>query len=82
MKKLLELEIIKPTESKKLQVEWIEVEGVNGNFIVGPNHIPLISLLAAKGKISYQLPDGKKVSFDVSGGLIKVENNKALILLN
>lgn len=78
----LELEIIKPTESKKLKVLWIEVEGIHGNFIVGPDHIPLVSLLSTNGKISFELENGKKESIRIFGGIIKIKNNKATILLN
>lgn len=78
----LELEIIKPTESKTVSVLWVEVEGLNGNFIVGPEHSPLISILKPKGRLIYKTIHNLEVEIDTFGGIIKVGSNKATVILD
>ena len=77
----LELEIVTQTESKKISIEWVEVESPTGNFVVGPDHTPLVSLLKHKGKLTYQI-DGRTESIDTYGGIFKVANNRALVVLD
>jgi len=78
-----DLEIISPTGSQLVQVEWVEVEGLKGCFLVGPGHSPLISVMKKGNSLLY-----KKVGLDdsvglfVGGGIFSVENNKALAILD
>lgn len=81
MSDVLELEIVSQAESKKITIEWVEVESPSGNFIVGPDHEPLVSLLKHKGKLTYQ-SDGQTHSIDTYGGIFKVANDKALVVLD
>lgn len=76
-----ELEIIHPTKSEKKTVAWVEVESPTGNFVVGPNHSPLISILKPRGKLTYQVFEGTEASMDIYGGIFKVLNNKVVVLL-
>ncbi len=77
------LEIISPMGSQIVEVEWVEVEGLNGCFLVGPDHSPLVSVIKKGNSLLY-----KKVGFDdevelfVSGGIFNVENNKAVAILD
>lgn len=78
-----DLAIISPMGSQIVEVEWVEVEGLNGCFLVGPNHSPLVSVIKKGNSLLY-----KKVGFDdeielfVSGGIFNVENNKAVAILD
>lgn len=76
-----ELEIITRKKSKIIPVEWVEVESPTGNFVVGPYHLPIVSLLKERGVLIYKEAAGKEISIDTFGGIIKVENNKAVVLL-
>lgn len=77
-----ELEIVRQTETKKVSILWVEVQSPTGNFIVGPEHHPLVSLLKHKSKLTYKAYSGGETSIDVYGGLFKVANNKAVALLD
>jgi len=77
-----ELEIIRPESSQKIQVRWIDVEGENGNFVVGPGHSPLASILKPKGRLVYETTSNLKVDMDVFGGMIYVTGEKAMVILD
>jgi F0F1-type ATP synthase epsilon subunit len=77
-----ELEIVSKHESKKVTVVWIEIESPNGDFLVGPDHSPLVSQLKKPGKLRFQEFNGPEKSYDVFGGLFKISNNKAIAILD
>ncbi len=79
---LLELEIISPEESKKLSVHWIEIESPTGSFVIGPDHIPLISIIKQKSTLIFKNEHGEEEALEVSGGIFKIIENKAFILLD
>ncbi len=78
----LNLEIIAPDTSEKFSIEWVEIESPTGSFLVGPDHSPLISMIKQKSIIIYKKEKGEKVSLDAAGGIFKVINNDATILLD
>ena len=79
---IFELEIITQTSTKKIPVEWVEVDSPTGNFVVGPDHYPLFSLLKHKGKLTYKEQSGQEVSIDTYGGLFKADGDKATVILD
>lgn len=79
---ILELEIITRKDAKQIPVEWINVQSPTGNFVVGPDHAPLVSLLKERGKLTYKEHEGKEVSIDTYGGIFKVDGNKATVILD
>lgn len=81
MTEAFELEIVKQNESKKISVLWVEVESPTGNFVVGPNHSPLVSLLKYRGILKYQEYNGPEASIDTYGGILKVEENRTIVLI-
>lgn len=79
---LFELEIIYPTQSKKMLVGWVHVDGEGASFLVGPNHLPLISILRHGGVARYKLEGGQEHEINLFGGVIRVSNNRATIILD
>ena len=77
-----ELEIVKLTKTKKIIVSWIEIESPTGDFVVGPDHSAMVSLLKYKGTTKYKEFDGPEISIDTYGGIFKVDVNKAILLLD
>jgi F-type H+-transporting ATPase subunit epsilon len=74
------LEIITP--DLKLfsgEVSLIQLPGIDGSFELLNNHAPIVSVLA-KGKIKIIDSEKTKQFFDVNGGVIEMQNNKAIIL--
>ena len=80
--KSFELEIIRPNESKKVDVVWVDVEGDGGGFVICPDHCPLFSILKPKSRLTYKTLHNLEVEIDVFGGLIKVKDNHAIVLLD
>lgn len=81
-KKFIELEIIKPNKVETFQVEWISIQSPTGNFVVGLNHLPLVSRLKYRGKLVFKPYDKEETEIDTYVGFFKIKNNKALVILN
>jgi F-type H+-transporting ATPase subunit epsilon len=59
----------------------IELPGTNGSFEILNDHAPIISTLAA-GDITVSLDNGQKESFTIHGGVIEMQNNKIIVLVD
>ena len=78
-----ELQIIHPTSKDLFQVEWIDVKSPTGDFVICYDHSPLVSIIKDRSKIKYKkIIDQKIEHFDVYGGFIKVEDSKAIIVVD
>lgn len=78
-----DLEIISPTSTLSFQIEWVEVEGINGCFLVGPCHSPLISIIKKGNSLVYKRVDSEgNTEMFVGGGIFSVERNKAVVVLD
>jgi F0F1-type ATP synthase epsilon subunit len=76
------LEIISTVHTDVHSVMWVEIESPTGSFLVGPDHSPLISIIKTRSIITYKKANGEEDTLDASGGIFKVANNKATILLD
>ena len=75
------LEIITPQHVKSCIVEWVSIESPTGSFFVGPGHSPLVSIIKTQSTIAYK-PQNEAESFlTANHGIFKVDNQKAIILL-
>lgn len=63
------------------EVNSIKLPGTNGGFEILNNHAPIISTLTV-GKISITSINGQKESFEIVGGVIEMQNNKIIALVN
>ena len=80
-KNLFELEIINSEKSEKFVVNWVEVESPTGNFIIGPGHDNLISIIESKSKLKYKKRDNLISEIDIYDGMIEISSGKATVLL-
>jgi F0F1-type ATP synthase epsilon subunit len=76
------LEIFASTTSEIHTVEWVEIEGPHGSFLVGPNHSTLISIIKKRSTVTYKKTNAEQRSVEISGGIFRVSGNKAIILLD
>ena len=77
----LRLEIVTPEGLIFDQdVKSVTFPGEEGEFGVLPKHASLLSLLKP-GVIEIELPDGKKESIVINWGHVKVDENKAVALV-
>ncbi len=75
------LEIVASTQSEIHSIEWVEIESPNGSFLVGPDHMPLISLIKKRSTVTYRKTNSEERTLTVTGGLFKVAHNKAVVIL-
>jgi len=61
-------------------IKLIKVPGSNGSFEVMENHAPIISSLD-KGELKITPKDGADIIYQIEGGVIEVNNNKAIVLI-
>ena len=78
----LEVRIIGTTASHVFAALWLEVQSPTGEFVLAPDHYPLISLLKKDSRLSYLTTENQISSYDISGGIVIIENNVVLILLD
>jgi F0F1-type ATP synthase epsilon subunit len=79
---VFELEIIYQDRNEKYEINWVEIESPTGNFTVGPDHIPLVSLIQERGKVTYKEYGKEITSIDAYSGMFIVSNNKARIIFD
>ena len=78
-----ELEIVRSTTKENIFVEWVEIQSPTGSFMVGPGHLPLISVLSDRSKVVYKKVESlEPEAIDVYGGLFKVQSNLAMVILD
>ncbi len=73
--------LISPTKSKEMDVEWIEVQTQESNFVIKKGHAPIIVILAPNKELSLGLRDGSTTIMTVAGGILEVNRDKATLLL-
>jgi len=78
----MKLTIVSPAKTVFTgECKLVQVPGVNGQFEILDRHAPLIALLG-KGTIKAQDTDGKDAFFDIEHGVVKVNRNRVVILVN
>ena len=76
------LEIITP--EKKVftgEVSSVRFPGTSGEFEVQNNHAPIISTLKS-GEIRVIKSDNNTENFEINGGVIEMQNNKIIVLVD
>lgn len=61
--------------------EYLVVPTIHGQYGILANHSNMISAVVP-GELSYRTPDGEEQLAAVSTGLVKVENNEVLVLVD
>ena len=76
----MKVEIITPDENLYSgEASSIVAPGIDGSLGILENHAPIITTLA-KGQLKITESNGKDLTFDVNGGVLEVNNNKAIVL--
>lgn len=63
------------------EVSSVTLPGQKGSFTVLNHHASLISTLVA-GEIFYVTPDGQRLSHQIDGGIVDVNNNVVSVCVN
>lgn len=62
------------------EINLVKVPGSNGSFEIMENHAPIISSLS-KGELKINEKEGDVILYNIEGGVIEVNNNKVIILV-
>lgn len=75
------LEIITPDKNLfSGEINLVKVPGTNGSFEMMNNHAPIVSSLA-NGEIKVIPVSGEEIFFNITGGIVELNNNKVSILV-
>ena len=75
------LDILTPEKSIfSGEIKLVKVPGSSGSFEVMENHAPVISSLD-KGELKITPKSGSDIFYEIEGGVIEVNNNKAIVLV-
>lgn len=92
----MQLEVVSPERVLlKGEAKSVVLPGVDGKFQILNHHAPIISVLA-EGKLRIEMVEeldkkfaanfeklnGKEVEIDISGGVLEMNNNKAIVLID
>jgi F-type H+-transporting ATPase subunit epsilon len=77
----MRLEIITPNKTLYTgEIKRVRLPGTNGLFEILTNHAPIISTLE-KGTIRIIEEDDRRLTFDITGGMVENKNNHVIVLL-
>lgn len=77
----MQLRIIGPTRSQKMDVNWIEVQTDTGNYVFKDGHAPIVLILSKNKEIKLEFNDGATTLMSIGGGIIEVNRDHAILLL-
>lgn len=77
----LTLEISWPFERRVVTVEWVAIVSPSGNFVVGPGHRPLFSLISAGKSIRYSESGAESVVEIAQAGFCTVKDNQVTLVI-
>jgi len=78
----MQLYIIRPTEKKVMEIKWIELETLAGNFVIQPEHAPVILVLSPDNVVNFELENGTTESLVVKSGIAHITRESVTLLLN
>jgi len=78
----MQLFITKPFEKINIDIEWIEIETAAGNFVIQPEHAPMIIELKPGIKAVYELPNGLQEAMEIKSGLAHITRHSVTLLLS
>ena len=78
----MKLIIISPETQEEFEIAWIEVNTHAGNFIVLPDHAPMVATLTPKQKVIFCLANGKQETIKPEAGTVEVKRTTVTLLLN
>lgn len=76
----MELKIVRPMSSQTMEINWVEAQTEQGNFVIMPGHAPMVILLAPGKELAIELWDCTRTQMTIPGGILQV-TRQALTLL-
>jgi len=77
----MRLQIASSVEKSDLEIAWIELNTPVGNFIIQPEHAPMVVTLEPMSYITYRLTTGKEETKRVVRGVAHVMRDSIKLLI-
>jgi F0F1-type ATP synthase epsilon subunit len=77
----MKLQIIRPTRSQELEINWLEAQTTEGNLVIMPEHEPIIVLLAPNKELSIEHWDCTRTIMTIAGGILEVTRNAITLII-
>lgn len=78
----MQLHIIGVDQKEEFNVLWVELQTCAGNFIIQPEHAPMIVQMQPKSQIRFCLDNSKQKTIDIVSGLAHVTRDLVTILIH
>ena len=78
----MQLSIISTQDQKDLSIDWIEVNTLQGNYVIQSGHAPTVLVLAAGSKVIYNsINSEQQTELIIKQGLLHVTRTDCTLLL-
>lgn len=77
----MKLILVSPAKINEFEIEWLEAQTENSNFVIQKGHAPFLAILGHNKEISLGLQDGSNTVMNIPGGIMEVDRDKITILL-
>ena len=74
------LNLITPFQKTTRTVAWLEIDTTVGNFVIEPEHAPMILVLEKDSNIVFCLTSGKREKIQIKTGIVHIKRNLVTIL--
>lgn len=78
----MQLNIAMPTQKKTVTIAWLDINTDVGNFIIQPEHAPMIITLLPNSQVMYCLNNGKLETMNVKFGIAHITRESVTLLLS
>lgn len=78
----MQLNIAMPMYKKSVSIAWLDINTQVGNFIIQPEHAPMIVSLLPNSQLMYCLSNGKTKTINVKSGIAHITREFVTLLLS
>ena len=79
----MKFKILSPTEKRTVNVLWIEANTNQGNFVIQPEHAPIILILKQDSSLLFKEVNKKEnEEISIPNGLLEIQKQQAMLLIS
>lgn len=76
----MDLTIVSPTQTKKISIDWLEVESMRGNLVIQPGHAPSYIVVKPKSQAQWLSSDGATDTLFIGHGFVEVTRDNITLI--
>ena len=77
----MKLHIVSATKSQNYNVNWLEINTEQGNFVIQNGHAPMIVELKNDSTISFNVELGNTMNLKIKNGIAEIGRSHTMILI-